>query len=218
MPVRKDNEFEFVLGNRQLFSVLAIIVLLLGVFFAMGFFAGRSVGQASAKAEEGQRHPADNAPIVLESPAKPETPPEAAAPQPASVPATAPPQESAPAGAVAPPQAEQPKPLPRAAGKAPEPVPEPKNPLPERNSDRVGEPAPGLYLQVAATTLNEARAMAALLRKSDLSTALAPSAKPELVRVLVGPFVSAEASNQARGKLKELGVDKPVPKRYPVKE
>src|SRR5271157_708837 len=161
MQVRKDNEFEFVLGNRQLFSVLAIIVLLLGVFFAMGFFAGRSVGQASAKAEEGQRHPADNTPIVLESPARPETPPEAAAPQPTAAPATAPPQGSAPAGAAAPPQAERP------------------NPIPERDSDRVGEPAPGLYLQVAATTLNEARAMAALLRKSDLSTALAPSSKPE---------------------------------------
>ena len=80
MQVRKDNEFEFVLGNRQLFSVLAIIVLLLGVFFAMGFFAGRSVGQAAAKADEGQRHAADNPPIVLEAPLKSEAAAETAAP------------------------------------------------------------------------------------------------------------------------------------------
>jgi cell division septation protein DedD len=81
--------------------------------------------------------------------------------------------------------------------------------------DAVGEPAPGSYLQVAATTLSQAQAMAALLRKSDLPTALAQSTKPELVRVLVGPLASAEASNQARGKLKSLGVDKPYPVKYP---
>lgn len=216
MPVRKDNEFEFVLGNRQLFSVLAIIVLLLGVFFAMGFFAGRSVGQASAKADEGQRHPPDNAPIVLESPIKPETAPESTAAQPAgTTPETAPPKEPAPAEPAPSPKAEPRPPLPSPAEKPLPPTPEPKKPAPERGLDTVETPAPGSYLQVAATTLSEARAMAALLRKSDFPTALTPSkAKPELVRVLVGPFTSAEASNQARAKLKSLGVEKPYAVKY----
>src|SRR5271157_2117824 len=188
MQVRKDNEFEFVLGNRQLFSVLAIIVLLLGVFFAMGFFAGRSVGQAAAKAEEGQRHPADNTPMVVESPVKPETGAEPTVPPPAeTTPETTPPKET-PKAEPAAPKAEQKEPLPRPAEKPPAPAPEPKKPPAERGVDNVVKPAPGFYLQVAATGLNEARAMAALLRKSDLPTALAQSAKPELVRVLVGPF------------------------------
>jgi outer membrane biosynthesis protein TonB len=217
MPVRKDNEFEFVLGNRQLFSVLAIIVLLLGVFFAMGFFAGRSVGQAGAKAEEAQRHPADNTPIVLDSSAKPETAPESAAPQPSPAVGESAPAKESPPPEPAPPKADQKETLPRPAAKPPAPAPEPKQPA-EQSLDSVTNPGPGLYLQVAATTLSEARAMAALLRKSGLSTALAPSAKPELVRVLVGPFASAEASNQARGKLRDLGVNPPIAKRYPTKE
>ena len=202
MQVRKDNEFEFVLGNRQLFSVLAIIVLLLGVFFAMGFFAGRSVGQAAAKAEEGQRRAADNPPIVLESPKS------EAATEPA-----APPKETPPAEPAAP-KAEPKEPPAKPVEKEPAPAPPPPRLAPEHGLDAVGKPAPGSYLQVAATTLSQAQAMAALLRKSDLPTALAPSTKPELVRVLVGPFASAEASNQARKKLKSLDVDKPYPVKY----
>src|SRR4051812_32484941 len=38
----QDNEFELVLGNKQLFSVLFIVFVLLGVFFAMGYVLGRS--------------------------------------------------------------------------------------------------------------------------------------------------------------------------------
>jgi hypothetical protein len=215
MQVRKDNEFEFVLGNRQLFSVLAIIVLLLGVFFAMGFFAGRSVGQAVAKADESQRHAADNPPIVLEAPLKSEPAAEtAASPPAATTPDSAPPMESTTAEPATP-QAQQREALAHAAVKPLAPPPEPKKHVSERDVDGVGEPAPGSYLQVAATTLSQARAMAALLRKIDLPTALAQSTKPELVRVLVGPLASAEASNQARGKLKSLGVDKPYPVKYP---
>ena len=214
MQVRKDNEFEFVLGNRQLFSVLAIIVLLLGVFFAMGFFAGRSVGQAAAKAEEGQRHAADNPPIVLEAPLKSESAEEpAAAPAAATAVESAQPKQSTTAEPATS-KAEQREALPHAAATPPAPVPEPNKSVAERGAGGVGKPAPGSYLQVAATTLSQARAMAALLRKSGLSTALAPSTKPELVRVLVGPLASAEASTQARGKLKSLGVDKPYPVKY----
>ena len=212
MQVRKDNEFEFVLGNRQLFSVLAIIVLLLGVFFAMGFFAGRSVGQAAAKAEENQRRVAENPPIVVDSQAKPETPPDSAAPPVTSAPAeSTPPAEapkSEPPATKAEPQASSAK----AAEKAPPPAP--VKALPEVNSGKLGKPAPGSYLQVAATTLGQAEAMSALLRKSGLPTVLEESQKAGLIRVLVGPFASAEASNAARVKLKGLGVDNPIPKKY----
>jgi len=47
MPERSDGEFEFTLGNKQLFSVLFIVVVLLGLFFAMGFLAGRGTAPES---------------------------------------------------------------------------------------------------------------------------------------------------------------------------
>ena len=48
MPTREDGEFEVVLGNKQLFSVLFVFIVLLGVFFAMGFLAGRSTSSEAS--------------------------------------------------------------------------------------------------------------------------------------------------------------------------
>ncbi len=43
---KDDGEFELVLGNRQLVSVFLIVVILLGVFFSMGYIVGRSSSSA----------------------------------------------------------------------------------------------------------------------------------------------------------------------------
>jgi cell division septation protein DedD len=40
----QDQEFEMVLGNKQLFSLLFIVFVLLGIFFAMGYVMGRNSG------------------------------------------------------------------------------------------------------------------------------------------------------------------------------
>ena len=42
MPKNEDGEFELILGNRQLLSVFFIVVVLLGVFFTMGYIVGRT--------------------------------------------------------------------------------------------------------------------------------------------------------------------------------
>ena len=42
MPRNDEGEFELVLGNRQLLSVFFILVVMLGVFFTMGYIVGRS--------------------------------------------------------------------------------------------------------------------------------------------------------------------------------
>ena len=42
MPKNDEGEFELVLGNRQLISVFLIVVILLGVFFSMGYIVGRN--------------------------------------------------------------------------------------------------------------------------------------------------------------------------------
>src|SRR5579862_7150243 len=42
LPQNEDGEFELILGNRQLLSVFFIVVILLGVFFTMGYIVGRN--------------------------------------------------------------------------------------------------------------------------------------------------------------------------------
>lgn len=49
MAGREQGEFELVLGNKQLFSVLFLVIILLGIFFAMGYLAGRSGPTPAAK-------------------------------------------------------------------------------------------------------------------------------------------------------------------------
>ena len=49
MPKNEDGEFELILGNRQLLSVFFIVVILLGVFFTMGYIVGRNSGTVTAE-------------------------------------------------------------------------------------------------------------------------------------------------------------------------
>ena len=48
MPKNEDGEFELILGNRQLMSVFFIVVILLGVFFALGYKVGQNASPATA--------------------------------------------------------------------------------------------------------------------------------------------------------------------------
>src|ERR1700676_1131928 len=78
LPQNEDGEFELILGNRQLLSVFFIVVILLGVFFTMGYIVGRNSGTATP---EVAAHPnPDAAPPAAETPAK--------TPEPAPAPAT----------------------------------------------------------------------------------------------------------------------------------
>ena len=68
MPKNEDGEFELILGNRQLLSVFFIVVILLGVFFTMGYIVGRNSGTVTADVVA---TPApDGKPQVVEPPAK----------------------------------------------------------------------------------------------------------------------------------------------------
>src|SRR5436189_4399576 len=50
MPTNETGEFELVLGNRQLLSGFAVVAILFGVFFAMGYIVGRNSTPASRAA------------------------------------------------------------------------------------------------------------------------------------------------------------------------
>ena len=45
MPSREDEEFELVLGNKQLLSLFFVVVVLFAVFFSFGYTVGFSRGQ-----------------------------------------------------------------------------------------------------------------------------------------------------------------------------
>ena len=207
MAVRSEGEFELVLGNRQLFSVLGIVVILLGIFFAMGFFAGKGVGQASTNSTTAQK-PAEQTPLVVDSPQSPTSPPSQVPA--ATEPAVTPEKDAAPS-------VEE-----RRSSQQKKDPPESRRPEPSaaksagsKGADQVVQPAAGSYLQVASTRLSEAQSLAALLRKHQFHVVLAASPKAELVRVLVGPFSTPEATTVARAKLKSLDIAKPYPVKYP---
>ena len=42
MPRNEDGEFELVVGNKQLLSIVFILMVVFGVVFSMGYFVGRA--------------------------------------------------------------------------------------------------------------------------------------------------------------------------------
>src|SRR5882724_11870983 len=66
MAKNEVGEFELVLGNKQLLSVVFIVVILLGVFFTMGYIVGRNSGGVGTL--EAGNHPK---PTIVDSPNAP---------------------------------------------------------------------------------------------------------------------------------------------------
>lgn len=178
MPRNDDGEFELILGNRQLMSVFFIVVILLGVFFAMGYIVGRNsspVGAPEVASQRPESKPADTPPSTRETttPAPAEAPTETASQQ---APAT-----------------------------KPAPPPEPAAPAPPKTSSRVAtsdQPESGkTYLQLSAIDHDKAEIMVELLRKKRFPAIAAEiPEKPGVFRVLVGPISDADL-NKTRADL-----------------
>ncbi|HUA86820.1 MAG TPA: SPOR domain-containing protein [Bryobacteraceae bacterium] len=162
MPKNEDGEFELILGNRQLLSVFFIVVVLLGVFFTMGYIVGRNSAPAMITDAEGLRK--DTKPMVVDS-AAPTPTPAAETPAPAATP--------------------EPTPVEQREAEA---KPEPPKPSPAPASDN--SPAAGqTYLQLAATTRHEADIEVDVLRKKGFKALdIENPDRPGLFRVLVGPI------------------------------
>ena len=184
MPKNEDGEFELILGNRQLLSVFFIVVILLGVFFTMGYIVGRNSGTLTA--DVAATPAPDGKPQVVE-------PPAAKTPEPAPAPAA--PTETAP---------QQP-------AKEAEPEPAQERAKPEKvKAEPVrgggSHPAAGqTYLQLAATSKHEADIMVDVLRKKSFKSMAAEiDEKPGTYRVLVGPITDTTA-NKMRADLQGAG-------------
>lgn len=216
MPRNEDGEFELVLGNKQLLTVFFIVVVLLGIFATMGYIVGRST---APPAPEAKKDTASRQVPVVDPRASAEAPPETAAAKPTPL---APNQasvggaqsqsatETQPQGSIG----QEPKP-----GTAPPPRPESEK---VQAKAPVGgpvfiEPAAGqTYLQVLAVAKADAEIAVNTLRKKDLPAFIAPGppGQQKLYRVLVGPLESPAAITETRAKLKEIGFDNPLIRKY----
>ncbi len=213
MPKNDEGEFELILGNRQLISVFLIVVILLGVFFSMGYIVGRN-SAAGPPAETARS----------EKPAQPETaapspdastPPE---PAPAAQQSDTAPAATTPATqpeAAAPPP---PKPAPAKEAKETKPKPAPAPPpapapAPVRAAAS-GQPGPGDYWQVVATARPDAEIIAETINKRGFHAILAPAPKEGVFRVLVGPLDDAATQAKTRTGLEAAGFKNPILRKY----
>jgi len=183
VPRNEDGEFELLLGNRQLMSVFFIVVILLGVFFAMGYIVGRNSSPVTTP-EVASRRP-EPKPVTADVPASTR---ETASPAPAETPKETP---------------SQPKETASQLGPATQPTP--AAPAPEKPSSRAatsGQPESGkTYLQLSAIDHDAAEIMVELLRKKSFPAIAAEvPEKPGVFRVLVGPVAEADV-NKTRADL-----------------
>ena len=196
MAKNETGEFELVLGNRQLLSGFAVVAILFGVFFAMGYIVGRNStpsahlqSDTAAAPQQGTFDPGRAQPRA--------TPAETPAPAAEAAAPSAPPADSAPA--------RTPTPTTQAARppEAPKPVERPVEPPPRpQTSD---SPAPGSYLQVIATIQTDAEVISKSLQERHFANVITPSSREGYFRVLVGPYKDAGGVGGAKTELEKLG-------------
>jgi cell division septation protein DedD len=183
MPRNDTGEFELVLGNRQLLSLAAIVVVLFGVFFTMGYIVGRNSTPLTQAAADGPPSPA---PILNER--RPDAVGGGAAEE------SAPPAEPAPRAT----QPAQPPAQTEAAQAPPAAQPAPQEAAP---------PAPQAgqtYLQVAAISRRDAEILVETLRKKGFPALIGPGPN-DLFRVLVGPYHDRDALGKGKSDLEAAG-------------
>lgn len=215
MPTNEEGEFELILGNKQLLSVFFIVVVLLGVFFTMGYIVGRNMSPAAGPqmAQAGR----DGALVV--EPVKPAEP----APRPVETAQAAAPEKPSPMPSAQDPPApppvktETPKPEPvkPAPAKVETPKPEPVKPAPPKTEPAKVAPSaggPGMYLQIAATKKPDADMLVDVLGKKGFRATTQAVPDSPLFRVLVGPARDADDLAKLRSDLEAIGF-KGFPKR-----
>lgn len=213
-----DGEFELILGNKQLLSVFFVVVMLLGVFFAMGYIVGKNAAPESTMAKGGggvinidPRNPGSSiaTPIDPRPPVTSVTPPVKEEPKPAAK------------------EPERPKPV---ESRKPEPPVvasiEPKKAEPKKVEPKKVDPPPVAqsggnepisgrnYLQVVASTRPDCEIIIDVLRRKGFSAVIAPGPSDKLFRVLVGPLADSAAIAKTRSDLEGAGFQKPYLRKF----
>ncbi len=194
MPRTADGEFEILLGNKQLLSIFFIVVILLAVFFTMGYIVGRSANptgeppRAAVKPPQPAARPAE-AGGSADTPAQ-EKPGAASGPEGNEARATQPQQQLPSPGQAKPP------------AQAAKPAAQPAAPA-------AGE----VYLQAVAGKRPDAELVASVLKRKGFPVLVAPGPNESVFRVLVGPFSDAASMGKTRKELEAAGF-KAFPRRY----
>lgn len=212
MPRTDEGEFELVLGNRQLLSVFFIVVVLLGVFFVMGYILGKNANPSSVVDVASARKtdlPVAAEPLIVDKTGdKPSATPPAVKQSPVAPPTT-------PAATPAVKEVAK-TPVREVAKETPKPsaaVPTAAVVAPKAEPVATGSPAKGaLYLQVAAVGKPEGEVVSKVLRAKGYKVTLAEVGDGKTHRVLIGPVDQAEMG-KIRGELTTLGFS-PFPRKF----
>lgn len=229
MARNQDGEFELLVGNKQLLSVVFIIIILFGVVFSLGYFVGRNTAPDASAASPA----ATKTPLADTASTHTETGDQAAA-QPAESPFGGLPNEKLGPGEAELSSGTQPvantssqtpasNPTPPAqtnptAEARTHAVPAP-TPKPVAQEPQTAVPMPGqVFLQVAAVKRPEAELVVDVLRKKGFRALVAPvtvNGQPStsLFRALVGPFKDASSLAKAKSDLESAGF-KPIKRQY----
>jgi cell division septation protein DedD len=186
-----DGEKELVLGNKQLISLFFVVVALCGVFFAMGYMIGRNTSKVVAANPEVDG-PAVSASAVPQS-RDSEPPRETSADE------TQPPAQTGtqtPAQLVAQPLAPAQADAQPAASTQTQAA---------HDTPPAAEAGGTAWLQVTALRRADADNLVKTLREQNFPVTLAESSKPDLFRVMVGPYHQMADVADAKARLKALG-------------
>lgn len=178
----EQREFELVLGNKQLLSLLFVVVVLLGIFFAMGYVVGKN--SAPVQVATGRQEPYNR--TDSRSALGPQATP---TPEPVTI-------EGASGSTT-----------PHAGTASPTPAAEPERPKPiEVAPVTVAQPQVGeTYLQVSAVARPEAELLSELLNKKGFRSIVALGPDASLFRVLVGPARDAGELGRLKTELEKAG-------------
>jgi cell division septation protein DedD len=213
MPPTHEEEFELVLGNRQLLSLFFLAVVLFAVFFSFGYMVGFGRGQHDRAAVIASTEPADEPQpgtvrlpdaLLEEAPRPPEPRAEvervSTTAQAASTPQQ--PERRTPVVTEIPKTAAKPEPVKQTPPKqAPE-----KRPAATAAASGAAV-ARSIHLQVAAVRIkNDAQLMVDKLKSSGYRAAL-HDAGDGWFRIVVGPFSDEAAAKADQKRLSADGLD-----------
>lgn len=186
MAKNAEGEFEVSLGNKQLLSIFFIVVILLGVFFTMGYLMGRNSAFSGAPPMAARNEaPTPAASGFANTYSGTDL---SSGPSPTlTVPATTPP--------------------PAPVGTKP-PVRETVSP-----AASAGPVSGQTYLQVVASTRAEVDLVVSVLKKKGFHAVTAPGPSEGVFRALVGPLADAAAIADSRAGLEKAGF-KPILRKY----
>jgi cell division septation protein DedD len=185
----QEVEREIVLGNKQLISLFFVVVALCGVVFALGYMMGSNRSKPATVNLDATATTAAASSIS---------------------PAPAPPvQESEPPRETAPDETSAPGPAPTEAAStttpAPTPTPTQVHTKPAQETPEAAESSGAMWLQVTALKRTDADDLVKTLREQNFPAVVASSSKPDLFRVLVGPYHQTADVADAKSRLKALG-------------